>query len=213
MKKIIILGAGGHAKVVADALSDDYELIGFLDKDDKYIGNKISGGVILGNDDNPSIWKEKGINRCVVGIGNMGDSDIRNKAYDKYKNAGFFMETIIHGTASVSKYSEIGCGTVVLSNAVINSDAQIGENCIINSSAVIEHDVKIGYGAHVGPGSVVLGMAEIGDNSLIGAGSVVLNKVKVGKNVIVGAGSVILKDIPDNVVVVGHPGEIIKHRR
>lgn len=213
MKKIVILGAGGHAKVVADAALTDYDVIGFIDKDDLRLNEKVLGYSILGNDNDPEYWKKQGIESCVVGIGNMGDFETRNKLFEYYYNAGFTLETVIHEKASVSKFASIGEGTVVLANAVINAEAKIGDNCIINSSAVVEHDVQIGFGVHIGPGAIVTGGCMIGDNSFVGASSVVINNVKIGKNVIIGAGSVVMKDVPDNVVVVGNPGRIIKQRR
>lgn len=213
MKDIVILGAGGHAKVVADAASKKYNILGFLDKDKCQLNNKILDYVILGDDNDPRYWIDKGIHSCVVGIGNMGDTVIRNKVFETYKNAGFSLETIIHEKADVSKFAYVGEGTVVLSHAVINAGAKVGDNCIINSSAVVEHDTTIRNGVHVGPGVVVTGLCEIGENSFLGASSVIINGIKIGRNVIVGAGSVIINDIPDNVVVVGNPGKIVSQRR
>lgn len=213
-EKVVIIGAGGHAKVIADCIdSEKYELVGFLDKDDTWIGKEINGVPIIGNDREPSHWIEKGITACIIGIGHVGKYELRNKLYSRYQEAGFHMITAVHPQSVVAKTAVIKAGTVVMPGAVINANAYIGENVIINTNSVIEHDSLIENGVHVAPGSTISGGVNIGENVLVGAGSVVIQTVKIGKNTIIGAGTIVIKDIPSNVLAVGNPAHIVREEK
>lgn len=210
-KKIVILGAGGHAKVIADFINKDiYELVGFLDKDKAYVGQLLNGIPILGDDRNPLFWKEQGISACAIGIGHIGNCAVRNRVFENYKNAGYEVLTVIHPSSIISPSAVIKEGAVVMPGAVVNANAVIGENSIINSNAVVEHDVIIGRGVHVAPGSTVSGGTVVGKNVLIGAGSTIIQSITIGANTIIGAGATVVSDIPDNVLAVGCPAKVIR---
>ena len=211
MKQIIILGAGGHAKVVADCIDKGlYDIKGFLDKDGTRKGEIVCGYPILGSDSNPTYWFDKGITSCICGIGHLGNFIVRNKVYRKFKETGFEMVSIIHASAKISPYAHISAGTVIMPNAVVNSCAYIGENSIVNTGAIVEHDVKIEKGVHLAPGSVVSGGSLIKENTFIGAGSIVIQGIEIGRNCVVGAGSIVIRNIPDGTKAVGNPGRIIR---
>lgn len=213
-EKIVIIGAGGHARVVAECIDETlYEIVGFLDKDDAHLGQIIDGIPIIGNDVNPCYWKEKGIKGCVNGIGHVGDCRVRNAAYEKFKNAGFHMVTAIHKKSIVSRNASLNEGVVIMPGAVINAGACIMQDVIINSNAVVEHDVIIGEGTHVAPGSIISGGTMIGKNVLVGAGSSIIQSVIVGDNTIIGAGTVVNNNVPENVVVVGNPFRVVRKVR
>lgn len=210
-EKIVIVGAGGHAKVVAECVNKEcYEIVGFLDKDDSHVGEQLDGISIIGNDAEPNLWIEKGISGCIIGIGHVGNCAIRNKVYEKFKKAGFHMIKAIHKDSIISEHAIVEDGVAVMPGAVINTGAHIMENAIINSNAVVEHDTLIGAGTHIAPGSTISGGTTIGENVLIGAGSVVIQTRTIGNNSIIGAGTVVYKDIPKNVVAVGNPVRIVK---
>lgn len=212
-KKVIILGAGGHAKVVLECLDHaQYEAVGFLDKDNMRQGEKVSGLPILGDDSDPAKWLSQGITCCIVGIGHMGNPKLRNKLYLTYRNAGYELVTAIHSTAQVSPHAKIGAGTVIMPGVILNADAVIGNNCIINTGAIIEHDAHISDGVHVAPGCIITGAVKICENSFVGAGSNVINGACIHHDCIIGAGSVVITDLPECSVSVGSPARIIKEK-
>ncbi len=210
MEKYIVLGAGGHAKIVLDILeSGGKEIAGLTDAVQT---GKCLGYPILGPDSILEELKEQGINCAAMGIGNVGKPAIRDKVYNYAKELGFAFPNVIHPTSIVSASAHLEEGIVAAAGSVINPDARIGSLAIINTGAVVEHEVTLGYGVHVAPNATVLGAASVGDNTFCGAGSVILPMVHVGKNVIIGAGAVIREDVPDDSVIVGIPGHIIKNK-
>ncbi|MCM1220810.1 MAG: acetyltransferase [Lachnospiraceae bacterium] len=210
-KKVIILGAGGHAKVVLEGIDIvQYKVEGFLDKDSSRKGEHISGFPVLGDDSDPGKWFSMGITCCIVGIGHVGHAELRNRLFLMYAAAGFEMINAVHPTAYISPGARMGSGTVIMPGAIVNSGAVIGDNCIINTAAVIEHDVKISNGVHIAPGCVIAGTSCIGDNTFIGAGTTVINGICIGCNSIVGAGSVVVSNLPENSLSLGIPARVRK---
>lgn len=206
--KIVIVGAGGHAKVVAECLDDSlYEVVGFLDKDREKTGLKIGDYTIIGSDADGEKYKREGVEGCIIAIGHIGDSRIRNKLYETYKKIGFLMVNAIHKRSYISKSAHLENGIVVMPNAIINAGVHIGENSIINSGAIIEHDAIIGTGVHAAPGSIVAGGVCVSDNVLLGAGAIILQGRKIGENAVIGAGAVVTKDVLANQIIVGNPGK------
>ena len=211
IKKVIILGAGGHANVVLEGINHlQYKVEGFLDKDIARQGEIISGVPILGNDSDPEKWLSMGITCCIVGIGHVGHPEIRNKLYDRYASAGFEMINAIHPTAYISPGACIGSGNAIMPGTIINTGTVIGNNCIINTGSIIEHDVKILNGVHIAPRCVVAGGSYIGENTFIGAGATIINGIRIECNSTVGAGSVVISNLPANSLSVGIPAKVIK---
>lgn len=211
-EKYIVIGAGGHAKVVLDVLKLNKKNIAGLTDPNVLKGELCMGYSILGNDDELPGLYEKGICHAVMGIGHVGYPAVRNKVYKIAKQIGYEFSNCIHPTAVIAETVQLGEGNLLAAGVVINADACIGDLSIINTSAVIEHEVQIGNGVHIAPHATVLGQAVIGDNSFIGAGSVILQGVHIGKNCIIGAGSIVLRDVEDDCVVVGNPGRVLKRR-
>lgn len=210
-KKTIILGAGGNARVLLDCIDQQkYEVIGFLDKDSSTVGNMIHSIPVIGDDSSPDKWKSLGIDCCIIGIGHVGNYKIRNKLFDRYKDAGFQMINAVHSSSIISASAQIGIGNAIMPGAIINADAAIGDNTIINSGTVIEHDVQIHNGAHIAPGCTLSGAARVGESTFVGAGSTIIQGISVGAGSIIGAGSVVISDIPPNVLALGCPARIIK---
>ena len=207
MEHYLILGAGGHAKTVLDILLlCGCKVDGLTDT---RVGGNCLGFPILGDD---SILEQLGGGYAAMGIGNVGNPELRNRVYTHARDCGFVFPNVIHPTAVVSDFAKLEDGIVCAAAAVINPAASVGRLAIINTGAVIEHDAVIGRGVHIAPHAGVMGAAAVGEDSFCGAGSIIAPGVHVGKNCIVGAGTVVLADLPDGAVAVGTPARIIKQR-
>ncbi len=189
MNRLIIIGAGGHGRVVADASSVPAV---FLDED-----TSLEGVVGTPSELSNVSTKEDGI---VVAI---GDNSTRLQMLGGIKQA----TTIVHESSVVGNAVTLGVGTVVFAGAVINAYATLGKGCIVNTGATVDHDCQLADGVHISPGANLGGNVTVGECSWIGIGACVKNGVTIGKNVIVGAGAAVVQDVPDNVTVVGVPAK------
>lgn len=213
-KKILLIGAGGHSKVVLDAINCEiFEVVGFLQNDPSSIGSTVCNVPIIGQDKDMKMFREQGVTHAVIALGHLGKWQLRDKLYTTLLESGFEPATIIHSSAVVSKYAKLGRGTVILAGAIVNAGATIGENCIINTGAIIEHDVSIGNNVHIAPKAAIAGTSSIGDNSFIGIGSSVIQGIKIGKECVIGAGSVVLKNVEDYSMVYGVPAQVINKEK
>lgn len=201
-EKVVIIGASGHGKVIADIiLKSGDEVVGFLD-DNPNLGETFIGYPVLGKVAEAITYQE---NKFVVAIGN---ADIREKIVNEIDVNWY---TAIHPTAVISSIGvEIGEGTVVMANAVINSDAKIGKHCIINTSAIVEHDNSLGDFVHVSVGAKLAGIVTVGKKSWIGIGSQVIQCKTICDEVTIGAGATVISDIQEKGTYVGVPAKI-KH--
>jgi sugar O-acyltransferase (sialic acid O-acetyltransferase NeuD family) len=201
MKCLAILGAGGHGKVVADAaLASGWNEIHFYDSSWPDC-EKNSHWPILGNDQ-LLMSKLDQYDGVIVAI---GDNQVRWQKYQMLFEQKAKIVNIIHPSAQVSMYAQLGIGAVVLANAVVNVDAYIGDACIINVGATIDHDSRIASAVHVCPGTNLSGAVFVGEKSWIGVGASVKQGIKIGQQVIIGAGAVVVADVPDGLVIVGNP--------
>lgn len=200
MKKLIILGAGGHGKVCANIAKDmrKWDEIVFLDDRFSEITKVLDFGVI-GNFDNLEKFKEY---EFFVAIGN---NKVRADYINKLENLNLSLVTLIHPSAYVSEFSEIGVGTSIHQFSVINTDSIIGRGCIINTSSVVEHENIIGDFVHLSPNVSLGGQVVVKNFTWIGIGSTIINNVSVGSNIIVGSHSLLLGDLKISGVYYGHP--------
>ncbi len=205
MKKIIIIGAGGHAKVIADIiikrkkiLKENIKIEAFLD--DKYTKEEViyQGIPLIGTIKNINTLKKEDY-YFIIAIGN---NDIREKIANKYKLKYY---TAVHPDAILAEDVKLGKGSVIMANTVINSSSIIADHCIINTSSIIEHDSKIDDFVHISPNTALAGNVKVGRKSWIGMGSSIIQGINIGENVRIGAGSVVLNDIEDNVTAYGVP--------
>jgi len=212
-KKVVLIGGGGHCKVVISILKklDNFEIAGIIDnyKADSFI-NEIK---IIGTDDDLKDIYKSGIHNALITVGSTKDNAKRYRLFNMAKEIGYKFPVIISPEAIIDKSVKIDEGTVVMPGSIINIDSSIGKNCIINTSSIIEHDCKIGNHCHVAPGVHISGEANIGELSFLGIGATIIQGIKIGKNVTIGAGSVVIKDISDNVIAVGNPAKIIKSKK
>lgn len=206
MKKILLVGGGGHCKSILDSLLElnEYAEIAIIDKSEN-VGSEIYGVPIIGDDSDLEALFHKGYTYAFVSLGSMGNPKLRIKLFDMLINIGFTIPSIIDKTAIVSKMSEVEYGTFIGKGAVVNTNVNIKKGSIINTRAVVEHDCNVGEFVHIAPNSTVCGGVIIGDYSHIGANSVIRQQIVIGKNITVGVGSVVVKNICDNVVGFGCP--------
>ena len=203
-RPLILIGGGGHCKSVIEvAESAGYEIKGILDMPDEVGKDVLPGHKVIGTDDDIPQYVEK----CdfVITVGFIKNPALRIKLYNKVKAAGGRLATIIASTAHVSKYAELGEGTVIMHHAFVNAGAKIGDNCIINTFVNIEHDAEVGNQCHISTGTMVNGECKIGENCFIGSQSVCANCIEIASDIIVGAGSVVRKSIRVKGIYAGNP--------
>ncbi|MEK4129097.1 acetyltransferase [Solibacillus sp. FSL W8-0474] len=198
--KLLIIGASGHGKVVADiALKmGKWQEISFLD-DDKNLTSSMGLDVIGMTND---ILTYKGDYEIFVGIGN---NRTRQKLHEKLELIGANIPTLIHPNTVIGSEVEIGIGTAIMAGAVINCCTTIGKGCIINTGSTIDHDNTIEDFVHISPGANLAGSVKVGQGSWLGIGSVVNNNISITKGCIVGAGAVVVRDIIELGTYVGVP--------
>ncbi len=206
-QKVLIYGAGGHGKVVADILeSAGATVLGFIDDKTEHHGQPFSGYSILGGRNELANMRGDKTVRVVVAI---CDNGIRRQIVDALQAEGHMFAHAIHPSAILAKSSSLGAGSMVSARAVVNPSATIGEHTVINTGAIVEHDNTIGSFVHIAPGVKLGGHVTVGSGSSIFTNATVLPRVVIGKNCVVGAGAVVLKDVPDGATVVGNPAKII----
>ena len=193
-KRVIVLGASGHAKVIADIIkkSGD-EVVGFLDDNKDLLGKTLyDNKIVLGSTQEDDIKKYED---CYFVIG-IGSNRVRKIINDKYPNLKWY--TAIHPNAVIANEVEIGEGTVVMASAVINPGTKIGRHCIINTSSSIDHDNVLEDYVHISPGSHLAGTVKVGTGTWICAGATIINNIDIAKENIIGAGAVVTKDINES---------------
>lgn len=198
---IVLCGAGGHGKVIADMVEKQglFTIAGFIDDHAK---GKVFGIPVLGGKDIISSLKKRGISAAVV---SMGNADTREEWCNELSKAGLDLPVIIHPSAQIARGAELGDGTVVMPCAVVGPDVKAAEGCIINTSASVDHDCVLGKFTHIAPGAHLAGTVTVGDRSFVGVGTVVREGKNIGSRATIGAGSVVVADIPDDCLAYGVP--------
>jgi acetyltransferase EpsM len=206
--KIVVIGRGGHSKVIVDMIlsTGGNDIIGFLDDkydelrliEDSYCGPISSAEELL--EKSPDI-------KLVIAI---GDNKIRQSIVQKLNLSYEYYVTVIHNSAVISPTANIGHGAVIMPNSVINADSRIGQHSIINTGSVIEHDSIVGDFSHVCPGATLTGTVQLGEGAYVGSGSTIIPNIKIGEWTIIGAGATVISDIPDYCTAVGTPAKVKK---
>ncbi len=209
-KNIVIIGGGGHVKVLIDAIlsGGKYKIEGILD-DKLKAGDIVMGYLgfpVLGGDEILERFKDFYL---ALGIGSVKASDKRKSIYERCKRMGFEFPTIIHSNACISNSAVIEDGVQIMAGVIITSDAKIGANALINTGAIVEHDCIVGPHCHISVSAVLAGKVVIGEGCHIGMGANILQEIKIGNGVTVGAGAVVTKDIEDGKTVAGIPAREI----
>lgn len=204
---VIIYGASGHGKVVADILrACSVKIEGFVD-DEPSLDALVYGARVLGN----GRWLAEQAARQPVTVAlGVGDNFARRTIAERCAASGMRLLTAVHTSATIAHSAKISPGVVIMPHAVINADAEIGQGAIINTAAIVEHDCKVGNFAHLSPKTAIGGHVRVGDLSWLGIGATVIPNIKVGTCSIIGAGATVVRDVDDWVVAAGTPARILR---
>lgn len=203
-KQVVIIGAGGHAKVIAEMiiLNKD-KIIGFLDDNQELQGKNIySNNRVIGTIKDIGKYKDY---EFIIGIGN---NEIRKKIALDNNNLNWYK--IAHPSSIFSSDIEIGEGTVIMPGAIINPGTVIGKHCIINTGAIIEHDNQLEDYVHISPNATLCGTVKVGESTHIGASATIKNNINITSNCVIGAGAVVVKNIEEEGTYVGVPAKLMK---
>lgn len=209
-KQVVIIGAGGHAKVIADIIQKSGDIVyGFLD-------DNLKKGTVIANDERLKVIGDFNT-RFTLPITHpdlefiiaIGDNKRREEIAEKnVPNMKYY--TAIHPSANIGIDVSIEEGTAIMANACINSSSKIGKHCIINTGAIIEHDNQIADYVHISPNATLCGTVKVGKLTHIGAGVTVKNNIYITSNCIIGAGAVVVKNIEEEATYVGMPAQIMR---
>ncbi|HHV42756.1 MAG TPA: acetyltransferase [Clostridiaceae bacterium] len=201
---VVVLGAGGHAKVViATLLEVGYKVTALLDDDKEKVGYEIFHVPVVGGFDRLADY---GFCQALIAL---GDNQKREATALSFEGC-YDWVTVVHPTAVVHKSVKIGKGTIVFAGTVIQPDTSIGNHVIINTGATVDHDCRIGNFVHIAPGVHLAGNVSISDGAFLGIGTSVIPGKTIGKKAVVGAGSLVINDIPSFSKVAGVPARPIR---
>lgn len=205
--RCVILGGGGHARVVIDALRVSEAAVphAVLDADQRLWGTRLLEVPVRGGDDLIDVMKREGVTHFVMGLGGVGDNAPRQCLFDATLRAGLQPLTICHPSAVCSPAATIGEGSMIFALAVINAGAALGRNVIVNTGAIVEHDCIIEDHAHVATGARLCGAVRVGRSAHIGAGATVRQSCIIGEGAVVGAHALVLEAVASRTVVAGVP--------
>jgi sugar O-acyltransferase (sialic acid O-acetyltransferase NeuD family) len=204
MQNILIYGTGGQAKVTYDAVLSQglYRAAGFVVDDYEVEPGQTFLGLPIYHFKQLDQVSANGTQHFIVGI---GDNLTRRAKHEAMVARGFQPVTIIHSSANIGRFGQIGPGTLICAGTTIDPDVQIGEGTIVNGGAMIGHESRLGSFMHHGPGAIVAGDCRVGDHVLIGIGAMILSRLTVGNNAFVAAGAVVTKHVPEGMMAIGMP--------
>ncbi|WP_413307809.1 acetyltransferase [Bacillus sp. 1P10SD] len=204
--RVILIGQGGHSKVISDIIraTKNHKLVGYLD--DRYksldiIENFISGPVSAAN-------FIKKVHQDIKFIIAIGDNKTRKKIFHDLGLSKNDYLTLVHPTAYISPDAKVGQGTIIMPKSVINSDAVIGDHCIINTGSVVEHDSMLEDFVHLCPNSTIAGTVSMGEGACLGTGGTIIPNKRIGEWTMIGAGATVVNDLPSHCLAVGIPARI-----
>jgi len=212
MTPIIGLGAGGHAQVLAEVIQicGTYKLAGFLTPDRSKWGQLLSGAPVLGDDGRLPELYAQGMRHVFIGVGSVGHTTARQKAYATACDREFEIAAIIHPHAIIAPSVIMGDGLVAMAGAIVNTGVSLGHNILINTGAIVEHHCIIGDHTHIASGANIGGDVNIGEGAHIGLGASIRQGIRIGNQAVVGAGAVVIRDVPDRTTVAGVPAKELK---
>jgi UDP-perosamine 4-acetyltransferase len=206
---VIVLGSGGHAKVLIEALLlQRREVLGYTDPDEAR--KMVLGLSRLGGDQAILEYDPEKL-KLVNGVGSIGSTLSRKSLYDRFRKKGYRFQNVAHPSAIIASDVRLEEGVQIMAGAVVQPGSRLGANTIINTGAMVDHDCDVGAHVHIAPGAVLSGNVRIEEGVHVGAGAIIIQGVVIGERSIIGAGTVVLRDVPSCVTVVGVPGKVIRH--
>jgi len=208
-RRVLILGAGGHGRVVLDILLQAaHQVVGFLDNNPDIHGRRIDGLPVLGSTgDLPRLAERANVDGVIVAI---GDNGVRRGLAREVEAAGLELINAIHPSAALAHNATLGRNVVVAAGVVVCAHCQIGDSVILNTGCIIDHQTMIGEGSHICPGVRIAGRVKVEAGAFIGIGATIIPKITLGCESIVGAGAVVIEDVPPMATVVGVPARRVK---
>lgn len=206
MSKVVGIGAGGHSKVLLDAIAliGRQQVVGLVEERSDRAGQSFAGTEILGGEDALEQLQGYGVSDAFLGVGAIGSNNqIRRDIYLRISGKGFTFVSVVHPQAVLAASVENKDGLFVAAGAVCNAGVRLGENVVVNTAAVIEHDCMLGDHVFIGPGAVLCGDVFVDELAFIGAGARVRQGVRVGAGAVVGMGATVLQDVPAGATVLG----------
>lgn len=210
VQEIVVIGGGGHAKVLISILRklNEFRAIGYTDRKDNGL---LLGVPFLGDDSELARLSGQDRQICgAIGVGQVGLGEARSRLWERLEPIRLLFPVIVSPAAIVNEGVELGDGTVVMDAAVLNCGAAVGKGVIVNTGSIIEHEVVLGDWVHVAPGATISGGGRVGTCSMVGAGAVVIEGRTIGANCIIGAGAVVIRDITEPGVYAGCPARRIR---
>lgn len=206
--RVVIAGAGGHARSVIEAIRhgrDELEPVACTDPDPARAGSMLDGVPVVGGDDELGRLLDDGVEGACLGIGGVGDNGPRARLYERLRALGYALPPVVHASAVVASTAHIGAATQVLAGAIVGAGAQIGENVIVNTGAIVEHDCQIADHVHLATRCALGGGVRVGAGAHVGIGACVLQGRVIGPEAVVGGGAVVIGSVAAGTVVVGCP--------
>ena len=210
MEKIVVVGCGGHGRVIISILKklEQFELVGYVDREDK--GN-VLGIPFLGTDEDlEKVRDGNQVTNAAIGLGSTKITTKREDLYEQLKEMGFAFPLIVSPYSVVDETVSLGEGSVVMPGAIINVGTTSGVCSIFNTGSCTDHDCLVSDFVHIAPGAVLCGGVEVGENSLIGAGATVVQYKNVGSRCLIGAGSTVVNDCLESGVYKGKPAKLVR---
>lgn len=203
---VVVLGAGGHAKVVIEILRANGETVDYCVSGTHGAETCVGVSVLEGDEHLPTL-RQKGYCRAFVAI---GSNAIRQRVADVVRRVGFQLINAISPHAIISPSVRLGVGIAIMAGAIINAASVIADLVIVNTGATIDHDCCIGRGVHIAPQCTLAGNVIVGEGAFLGTGATAIPRMQIGRRATVGAGAVVIRNIPDGAVAVGVPARVVK---
>lgn len=213
-KGSIILGGGGHASVLIDALqrSGPFEIVGLTDPDAALWGTFLMGVPVIGNDDAILDYSPDEVS-LVNALGSIFNTAPRRHLFETWQARGYVFANVIHPTAIVASSARLGVGVQLLAGCIVSANASVGPNSVVNTGAIVEHDCVIAQHVHLAPGVTLSGNVTVGEGCHLGTGSVVVQNIGLGEGCVVGAGAVVTASVEAYTLVVGVPARVVRRLR
>jgi sugar O-acyltransferase (sialic acid O-acetyltransferase NeuD family) len=207
---VIVIGGGGHAKVlVSTLLLCGRRILGFVDLSPT--APPLLGSKCLGSDAAVFFHAPSDV-QLVNGVGSVGSTARRQDVYDRFTREGYCFAAVIHPSAIIAPEAQIEDGVQIMAGAVVQAGCRLGANVIVNTGAQVDHDCIIDSHAHVAPGVTICGAVDVGTGAHIGAGAIVIQGIRIGAGSVVGAGTLVIRDVPQGAKVIGAPAASLSDR-